>query len=109
MNKFHVLWTDTAQKDLLNIIDYISFNSKQNAKNSFNKIKQIANQLNSMPEKGRVVPELDFFNIKTYREIILYPWRIIYKIEAQKVLILSVIDGRRNIEDILLQRFFNIK
>ena len=58
-----------------------------------------------MPEKGRIVPELEFFHIRTYREIIESPWRIIYRIEEQKAHILAVIDGRRNVEDILLQRF----
>lgn len=105
MKKFSVLWSNTAQRDLLNIIDYIAINSKQNAKNIFKKIKENASNLNTMPEKGRIVPELDFFNIRTYREIIESPWRIIYRIEEQKMHILAVIDGRRNFEDILLQRF----
>jgi hypothetical protein len=42
-----------------------------------------------------------------YRELIELPWRIIYKIEEDKVFVLAVIDGRRNMEDILLDRFVN--
>jgi len=108
MKEFSVLWSDTAQRDLLNIIDYISIDSKQNAKNIFKKIKENASHLTTMPEKGRIVPELDFFNIRIYREIIESPWRIIYRIEEPKVHILAVIDGRRNVEDILLQRFLRL-
>ena len=58
-----------------------------------------------MPLKGRIVPELRFFNILSYREMIYPPWRIIYRIMEDKVWILAVIDVRRNMEDILLERF----
>ncbi|MDD4169451.1 MAG: type II toxin-antitoxin system RelE/ParE family toxin [Desulfotomaculaceae bacterium] len=40
-----------------------------------------------------------------YRELIAPPWRIIYKIEGNKVLVLAVINARRNVEDVLLDRF----
>jgi plasmid stabilization system protein ParE len=58
-----------------------------------------------MPLQGRIVPELRHYNILTYRELINSPWRIIYKIEEKKVWVLAVLDGRRNMEDVLLDRF----
>ncbi|HPJ41757.1 MAG TPA: type II toxin-antitoxin system RelE/ParE family toxin [Spirochaetota bacterium] len=42
--------------------------------------------------------------MSNYRELIVVPWRIIYRIEEQKVYILAVIDSRRNFEDIILKR-----
>jgi len=60
-----------------------------------------------MPNRGRVVPELKFYNIITYRELIVAPWRIIYRIENDTVYVLSIIDGRRNVEDLLLARLIN--
>jgi toxin ParE1/3/4 len=39
-----------------------------------------------------------------YHEIIISLWRLMYKIENNFVCVMAVIDGRRNIEDILLQR-----
>jgi Txe/YoeB family toxin of Txe-Axe toxin-antitoxin module len=57
-----------------------------------------------MPLKGRIVPELKIFNIDIYREIIENPWRIIYRVQDKEVIILSVIDGRRNIEDIIFEK-----
>jgi hypothetical protein len=41
-----------------------------------------------------------------YREIILAHWRMIYRIAGQTVYVLAVFDARRNLEDILLDRFF---
>jgi len=37
-------------------------------------------------------------------EYIADPWRTFYKTEEEKVFILTDIDGRRNVEDLLLRR-----
>ena len=60
-----------------------------------------------LPNRGRLVPELKDQGILQYRELIHPPWRIIYRISENKVYVLSVLDARRNIEDILLKRLLN--
>ena len=57
-----------------------------------------------MPERGRVVPELAAVGIRTYRELVVEPWRLVYRITEKTVYVLAVLDGRRNIEDVLLDR-----
>ncbi len=103
-SKYDVFWTQTAQEDLITIIDYISADSIDNALNIFNNIKKQTSKLNKFPARGRIVPELKYQNINKYREIIISPWRIIYKIENDSVFVFAVFDGRRNLEDLLLQR-----
>ena len=39
-----------------------------------------------------------------YRELILGPWRLIYRLDRGQMYVLAVIDGRRNVEDLLLRR-----
>ena len=39
-----------------------------------------------------------------YRELIKAPWRVIYRIDGNTVYVTSVFDGRRNLEDLLLER-----
>lgn len=102
---YQVFWTQTAQQDLKKIIEYISYGSRIQARKAYLSIRQKAHNLREMPLQGRCVPELKYYNIMTYRELIVPPWRIIYKIEQSKVWVLAVIDGRRNVEDILLDRF----
>jgi hypothetical protein len=46
--------------------------------------------------------------IAVYHELIVSPWRILYKIENRQVLVFAVLDGRRNIEDLLLQRLIGL-
>jgi toxin ParE1/3/4 len=104
---YQVFWTQTAQRDLKRIIEYITVDSKIQARKVYFAIKRNAANLRQMPLQGRIVPELSYFNILIYRELINPPWRIIYKIEENKVWVLAVIDGRRNVEDILLDRFIN--
>ncbi len=104
MKKYKVLWTLTVKKDLVDIIKYISRDSFEIAVEKYEKIKDAAQQLYRYPEQGRIIPELLDQNIRKYREIIISPWRLMYKIEVDIVYIMAVIDGRRNIEDVLLKR-----
>jgi addiction module RelE/StbE family toxin len=104
MNKYSVLWTKTAARDLENIIDYIARDSRDRAIEILQAIRTAASALTSMPERGRIVPELQVHGISTYRELVIPPWRLIYRTEGKNVISLSVIDGRRNLEDILLER-----
>ena len=103
--KYKVLWTDVAESDLKDIIEYISIDSPQNALKILKKIKQRASELYTLPERGRIVPELQDQGILQYREIVIPPWRLMYRITEREVFVLSLIDSRRNVEDILLKRF----
>ena len=104
MKKCDVIWTDTAKKDLNEIIKYIAQDSIETAIQKYEKIKESAEPLVLFPNQGRVIPELLKHNITKFKELIISPWRLMYKIENNVVYVMAVIDGRRNIEDILLQR-----
>ena len=105
MKRFGVEWAQPASKDLENIIDYVSQDNVDNAITIFEKIKSKCNTLNRFPDRGRIVPELKAYGILGYRELIISPWRVIYRTSEQKVYVLAVIDSRRNMEDILIERF----
>lgn len=103
--KYKVIWANVAEADLKDIIEYISIDSPQNALKILKKIKQKASELYALPERGRIVPELQDQGILQYREIVIPSWRLIYRITERKVFVLSLIDSRRNVEDILFKRF----
>jgi plasmid stabilization system protein ParE len=105
--KYKVIWSNIAEKDLKNIIEYIADENLLNAQKIFKKIEEKASSLYLFPNRGRLVPELKDQGILQYRELIHSPWRIIYRISENKVYVLSVLDARRNIEDILLKRLLN--
>ena len=107
--EYKVIWADVAENDLTNIIEYIAESNPQNAFYILKKIRQKASHLYTLPERGRIVPELQDQGIIQYRELIISPWRLIYRIYERTVYVLSVIDSRQNVEDILLNRFVNKK
>jgi plasmid stabilization system protein ParE len=51
-----------------------------------------------------VVPELAHFGIRNWRELIVKPYRIIYRIDEDTVNVLAMLDGRRDLQDLLLER-----
>ncbi|MDR0313619.1 MAG: type II toxin-antitoxin system RelE/ParE family toxin [Treponema sp.] len=104
IKEYHVNVNKTAEKDLREIIKYISKNNPMNALNVLERIEKRINFLNKFPEKGGYVPELLKNNIKDYRQLIEPPWRIIYRIDDNIVNVLIIIDSRRNVQDILVER-----
>ena len=101
---YKINWANVAENDLIEIIEYISIDRPADALKILQTIKKMASNLYSLPERGRVVPELQDQAILIYREIVIPPWRIIYRISDNDVYVLSVLDARRNVEDILLKR-----
>lgn len=104
MKKFEVLWTKSAEYDLELIIQYLKLDSVSIAKEIFFELIKECENLYYFPQRKRVVPELQQIGIFKYREIIYKRWRVIFKIENEKVYILLIVDSSRNLEDILFQR-----
>lgn len=102
--KYEVIWTETAASDLLEIIEYIAQDSRSVAQEVFDRIRQRAANLTHLPQRGRIIPELQNQGIILYRELIISPWRLMCRISEKKVLVVSFLDSRQNIEDILLKR-----
>ncbi|MEW6714704.1 MAG: type II toxin-antitoxin system RelE/ParE family toxin [Nitrospirota bacterium] len=105
MKRFEVEWAQPASRDLESIIDYISQDNVDTAITIFEKIKSKCRALNQFPDRGRIVPELRAYGMLSYRELIISPWRVIYRASDRKVYVLAVIDSRRSMEDILIERF----
>jgi plasmid stabilization system protein ParE len=105
---YNVKWSETSEKDLTDIIEHIAGDNPLYAYEVFKGIKRKVSSLHTFPDRGRVVPELQDQGITQYRELIVAPWRIIYRISKRTVYVLSVLDSRRNVEDILLKRLISL-
>lgn len=102
--KFAVEWTESATADLRGIVLYIAENSLQNARQIFAKIKTECENLEKFPEMGKVPAELEALQIGGYRELVVAPWRIFYRKDTERIVVLAVIDSRRNIDDAVWKR-----
>ncbi|MFH2133685.1 MAG: type II toxin-antitoxin system RelE/ParE family toxin [Pseudomonadota bacterium] len=101
---YQVLWTHTAQQDLTEIIEYIAQDSVGDALVILQRLETKAALLITLPNRGRVVPELLHTGISQYRELISAPWRIVYRVDNRQVLIMAVLDSRRDLQTVLLGR-----
>lgn len=104
MGNLELIWTKPALDDFDEIISYIAKDSVDVAVKQYERIKDISLEIGKFPKQGRIIPELQNENIIKFREIIVTPWRMMYRIEENRILILAILDGRRNIEEILMRR-----
>jgi toxin ParE1/3/4 len=108
--KRKIVWSQDASDDLIEIISYIRDKSGKNiAKEIYQRIIKRVENIEILPKSGRVVPELVSIGVLDIREIIEKPWRIFYRITKEEIQIISVIDGRRNIEEILYKKVIDGK
>jgi plasmid stabilization system protein ParE len=89
-----VKWSHPARDDLRAIHDYIALDSRFYAQKVVREIIEKAGTIEEIPERGRVVPEM---NESDVRELFVYSYRIIYQISQKDFLILAVIHGKRDI------------
>jgi plasmid stabilization system protein ParE len=99
-----VEWTATARQDLRSIIRYIARDNPENAQGVLARLQARAATLVGQPERGRVVPELRAIGVLHYQEIIERPLRIVYRVQADRVLVLAMLDGRRSLSAVLMER-----
>jgi toxin ParE1/3/4 len=90
-----IAWSRRAVQDLDAIIDYIATDSAAYASVV---LKNIVNQTRTLvrfPHAGRKVPEFDDENV---RELVVYSYRIIYRLRDDEALIVAVIHGKRTLQ-----------
>ena len=94
-----IIWTSPALEDLNDIAEYIALSHLQAAKNLVAQIFDKVDRLEAFPESGKIPTELTNLN---YREVIVNPCRIFYKIDDGKVFILHVMRHERDLRKFLL-------
>jgi len=87
-------WTDPAIESLRNLHGYIAKDSEVYASSFVQRIVLAVEKLTNFPRLGRVVPEADE---ETIRELLYQNYRIIYRIRGERVEILTVIQGSRDV------------
>ncbi len=85
-----LVWTGPALADLKDIVAYIRKDSKVNAKRMGNRIRSAPKQLKKHPKLGGVVSG---YETEGLREIIVSPYRIIYRVHDDIVAVIAVAHG----------------
>ena len=104
MADFQVLWTDAARLDLERIVEFIVEEDPAYALAVLARLEQRCRTLVTLPNRGRIVPEMRAVEVFTYREVIEGPWRIVYRYDVDRVHVMAVLDARRELSGLLLER-----
>jgi plasmid stabilization system protein ParE len=99
-----VVWTEAATADLVDVVSFVARNSPTDARRLLIKLRSKADSLERTSQRGRVVPELAAFGTRAWRELIVKPYRLVYRVRKETVSVGAVLDGRRDLEDLLLER-----
>jgi len=102
--RYRVQWAEVAVRDLEELVGYIASDSAIHADRVLTRLETRAAALESSAGRGRIVPELLHFGMRSWRELFVRPYRIVYRIEGNTVTVLGVFDERRDLEDVLLER-----
>lgn len=95
-----IVWTEPAIDDLDEIAAYIAIDKLSAAENLVRKVFERIDQLGDSPNSGRKIPEL---TPSKYKEVIVGPCRIFYRVSEDVVYILHVMRVERDLRRYLLE------
>jgi toxin ParE1/3/4 len=103
--RYEILLTRGAEQDLESIHDYIAeFDCVENADRVLDQLMDVVTSLAQFPERGSHPKELLPLGIKEYRQASFKPYRVIYRVIGNQVVIALIIDGRRDMQSLLARR-----
>ena len=94
-----ITWSEKSVSDLEEIFDYIAIDSPFYARHQVEKIIASVERLMTFPTSGRSLPE---FPVSPFREIIVDPYRIVYRASESEIFIIAVIHGKRLLREEML-------
>ena len=105
-------WSPDAVNSLNEILEYYMDRAGENtANNIYNRIMKEIELLEVEEVRTKRTQELRDIGINDVYELVISPWKVYYKVreENKKAYILFVLDGRRNIEEILISKIVDNK
>ncbi len=103
--KFAVRQLQEAEEDLLAIYLYVAAaDSVDRAELLLERLEATIGSLDQLARRGRAPPELAKVGVREFREIVSRPYRIVYEITGRTVFVHAVLDGRRDLVDLLAER-----
>jgi toxin ParE1/3/4 len=103
-----VLLTEGAERDLEEIYDYIAqFDSPANADHVLDRLMGAVDSPQRLPERGSHPKELLALGIKEFRQTFFKPYRVIYRVTGDRVIVYLIVDGRRDMQSVLTRRLLS--
>jgi toxin ParE1/3/4 len=87
-----LIWSTQAKAEIHEIAKYIERDSMANADTMVSRIIEAVRRLPELPLSGSIVPE---WERAAYRELIVYPYRVVYRVSDKTVGIALIRHSRR--------------
>ncbi len=105
MTPYPIVVSTPAERDIEDIASYIAdHDSIDRALFVAGRIDRAISALASFPNRGAYVKELFEYGNRDFREIFFKPYRIIYRVFADKVVVVLIADGRRDMHALMSRR-----
>jgi toxin ParE1/3/4 len=106
--RYDVLLTEGAEHDLASIHEYLAeTEGNRAAERLLQRLIEVAGRLSEFPERGSHPRELLALGNREYLQVMMRPYRIIYRIIGQQVVITVMADGRRDMQSLLARRLLS--
>lgn len=106
---FEVLLTEDASRDLEALYDYIDDHDVPGkADHVLDQLENVFSSLSENPERGVYPKELVAIGLREYREVFFKPYRILYRVIGNRVYVMLIADGRRDMQSLLQRRLLQV-
>lgn len=95
-SRVRIVWSPLALERLATIVETIAGDRPTAAKRWLAGVVSTVKRLREFPQSGHIVPELEREDL---REVLYPPYRIIYRVDPKRVVILTVRHGRREFDE----------
>ena len=104
-DQYRIEWSPAAIVDLEDIFSYVAVqDGVMAAENLHTKLQRRIQSLASYPFRCGLTPELKQIGHRTYRDMSLPPYRVFFRVEGKVAGIVGVLDARRSLEQLLVNR-----
>jgi len=94
-----VTWSPQSLRDVESIRAFIAQGSVMYAELVARRIVAAVERLQAFPESGRIVPER---NVPEIREVVVAPYRVVYRLRQGRVEIATVFRGSRDFPEFIV-------
>ncbi|MCA3070058.1 MAG: type II toxin-antitoxin system RelE/ParE family toxin [Rhodocyclaceae bacterium] len=102
---YQVLLTRGAEQDLESIHGYLcEADNPASAGRLLDRLMDVIDGLARFPERGAHPKELAVLGIRDYRQAVFKPWRVVYRVIGDRVVVYLIVDGRRDMQTVLARR-----
>ena len=104
-DRYQILWTPVAMEDMDEILAYIAARDCVDAAMAiYERLMHKIETLTSKPTRCRIPPELREIGVSEYHELLVAPYSVFFRVYQKSVGIIAVLDRRRNLEELLVER-----